>query len=145
MNGPPIPSPTRKRRKSPSKPRPRDAIVDALALAEDSDPLQVPSSHMRTLCVKASELRQIAPEVTPDEVVRRAANWDSHMGEATITGPAVVKWWARLDQPARRRIGTDHPIDRMARDLTGGGADGQRPSSSASPASPRQLPRVAGQ
>jgi hypothetical protein len=97
----PVPTPTPpQQQKKPSTPRKRDVIADALARAEGGDPLEVPSTYMRTLVVKAHELRQIAPNVTPDEVLRRAANWPSHMHDATMTGPAIVKHWARLAHTA---------------------------------------------
>ena len=79
-----------------SPPRKRDVIGDALARAELSDPLEVPASRMRTLCVKANELRKLDPSVTPEEVARRAANWGSHFDHASISGPAIVTHWARL-------------------------------------------------
>lgn len=100
--------------------RQRDEIADALARAENAEPLEVPASHMRTLCVKANELRRVAPDVTPAEVARRAANWPSHMGDATISGPGVVKWWGTLGAPANGR----GPRDRAAEILRGAAARG---------------------
>ena len=99
-------------------PRERDGIADALAKAEESEPLEVPASRMRTLCVKANELRKVAPDVTPEEVARRAANWSSHMGDATITGPAVVTHWARLATKGKTRgkpaVGSDEWARKLA-------------------------------
>lgn len=76
--------------------RKRDVLADALAEAEGSDPLEVPASRMRTLCVKANELRKLNPDITPEEVMRRAGNWGSHFEHASITGPAIVTHWGRL-------------------------------------------------
>lgn len=103
-----------------STPRKRDEIADALAIAENAEPLEVPASHMRTLCVKANELRKVAPDVTPEEVARRAANWPSHMRDATISGPAIVKHWGRLGSPALN----GGPRDRAAEILRGAAAKG---------------------
>jgi hypothetical protein len=126
--------------------RPRDAIADTLARIEGGNPLEVPPSHMRTLCVKANELRKVAPDVTPAEVERRARNWSGHMHDATISGPAVVKHWARLASPARVGPATNHPLDRMARDLIEGvSANGDRGSTSSGAAPVGELPRVAGE
>ena len=120
----PTPTPT-PRSKEPSTPRKRDEIADALARAENAEPLEVPASHMRTLCVKANELRKVAPDVTPDEVARRAANWPGHMGDATISGPGVVKWWGTLGSSANGR----GPRDRAAEILRGAAAkEGSRGS-----------------
>jgi hypothetical protein len=127
-------------------PRERDVIADTLARIEGGDPLEVPPSHMRTLCVKANELRKVAPDVTPAEVERRAANWSGHMHDATISGPAVVKHWARLAQPAKPTAATNHPLDRMARDLIEGvNANGDRGSTSPGAAPAGELPGVAGE
>jgi hypothetical protein len=130
----------------PSPPRKRDEIADTLARIEGGDPLEVPPSHMRTLCVKANELRKVAPDVTSAEVERRAANWSGHMHDATISGPAVVKHWARLAQPAKPTAATNHPLDRMARDLIEGvNANGDRGSTSPGAAPVGELPGVAGE
>jgi hypothetical protein len=105
----PAPTPTPKPKDlKASTTRKRDEIADALARAENAEPLEVPASHMRTLCVKANELRKVDPNVTPEEVARRAANWSSHMDDATISGTAIVKWWGRLGS-----VGNGHrPHDR---------------------------------
>jgi hypothetical protein len=54
---------------------------------------------MRTLCVKAAELRRLSPDITPAEIERRAANWSSHFERASISGPAIVEHWGRLGHP----------------------------------------------
>lgn len=100
-----------------STPRKRDAIADSLAVAEGADlPTDVPASRMRTLCVKANELRRLNPDVTADEVARRADNWASHFGDATITGPAIVTHWARLTRAGPGRQRREPLIDEMARE-----------------------------
>jgi hypothetical protein len=149
-SGAPAPAPTRplpqEQGQEPSTPRKRDEIADTLARIEGGNPLEVPPSHMRTLCVKANELRKVAPDVTSAEVERRAANWPGHMHDATISGPAVVKHWARLAQPAKPTAATNHPLDRMARDLIEGvNANGDRGSTSSGATPTGELPRVAGE
>jgi len=116
----PVPLPLPQEQKKPSTTRTRDVIADALARAENAEPLEVPASHMRTLCVKANELRKVAPDVTPEEVARRAANWSSHMRDATISGPAIVTHWGRLGSPALN----GGPRDRAADILRGAAAKG---------------------
>ncbi len=91
----PVPVPVPKEQ-TPSTPRKRDVLADALARAENSDPSEVPRSRMKTLCVKANELRALDPNCTAEEVLIRASNWPAHFPDATITGPAVVTHWARL-------------------------------------------------
>lgn len=117
----PTPTPTPEELR-PSTTRKRDEIADALARAENAEPLEVPASHMRTLCVKANELRKVDPGVTPEEVARRAANWSSHMDDATISGTAIVKWWGRLGaagnghRPHDRALGiVQNAIERRSR------------------------------
>jgi hypothetical protein len=83
-------------------PRKRDEIADALArFGDGADPNDVPAGRMRTLCVKAAELRRLMPSVTAEEVERRAANWPGLFAHATLTGPALVEHWGSLAMTRR--------------------------------------------
>jgi hypothetical protein len=62
---------------------------------------------MKTLCVKANELRKLNPDITPAEVARRAANWSTHYEGAAISGPAIVAHWGTLAH-AGANGGTQH-------------------------------------
>ena len=84
--------------------RPRNPVMDAVARIEASDLDQVTnwSKHAKALAI----IRKVCPDVTPDEIRRRAKNWDSHFSGATISSTAVASNWARLEKakgkPPRR-------------------------------------------
>lgn len=79
--------------------RRRDLVMDALAEIDGATDLaQVTRSRWRTIATKAAELRAVAPDVTPEEIRRRAANYPTHF-DSTLTAPALVSHWARLATP----------------------------------------------
>lgn len=89
--------PTRAPRvKRESRQRERNPLIDALAEIEGSDPLEVPESRWRTLGTKIAEIQKATPDVTPDEIRRRAANFPAVMPpHTTLTAPALATHWAR--------------------------------------------------
>lgn len=91
-NLPPAPPPASEAK----KPRPRNELSDALAIACGSDPLQMTSSAARTCAVKAAEIRKASPDVTPDEMKRRAQCYLSKYRDASLTPPALCAHWAEF-------------------------------------------------
>ena len=80
--------------------RPRNALLDALAKATGSDPQQVTPSAWGSIAKALSNIVSVAPDLTPVELHRRAANYRSHMRDAALTAPALAKHWAMCAQPA---------------------------------------------
>jgi len=78
------------------KPRPRNELCDALASACGCDPLQMTSSAARTCAVKAAEIKKASPDVTPDEMNRRAQCYRSKYREAALTPAALCGHWAEF-------------------------------------------------
>jgi hypothetical protein len=82
------------------KQRERNPLMDALALhAEESDPAQVTGSKWKSIGTALAQIKKTAPNVTPEEIARRAANYRSQMPQATITANALAQHWARCDKP----------------------------------------------
>lgn len=91
-----------------SVPKPRNLLFDALAALDGSDPGGLTKSAARACGVALAEIRAATPEVTPDEIRRRGANYKRQFRDAHITPSALAKWWARcasapqeIGEPAR--------------------------------------------
>lgn len=76
-------------------PRPRNALFDTLCEIEGSNPLEIGRKGGRI----AGALRQIkeaTPDVTPDEIKRRAANYRETWPTITLTATALATHWAKF-------------------------------------------------
>ncbi len=96
----------RDKTESAEKPRARNELVDTLAEIEGSDPLQLTRPHARALGVAVAAIRQATPDVSPDELRRRALAYRQKHPTWELTGPALAKHWASLENgadPDRRR------------------------------------------
>lgn len=80
---------------TPQKPKPRNPLFDALARACGSEPSQLTNGAARTVGVALAEIRAVFPNVTPDEIGRRADAYRRLMPTATLTESALAKHWAR--------------------------------------------------
>lgn len=82
-------------RAEPKAPRPRNTLFDALCEIEGSNPLEIGRKGGRI----AGALRQIkeaTPDVTPDEIKRRAANYRETWPTITLTATALATHWAKF-------------------------------------------------
>lgn len=75
-------------------PRKRNPLVDTLAEIESSDPTQLTRSHARSLGVAVAEIQRATPDVSPDEIRRRASVYRDIHPTWELTGPALAKHWA---------------------------------------------------
>jgi len=97
-----IPPPPPKPPKAPKPPKPnheRDAIKDALAVCGGGDPSQIVPSAWSGIGKALADIMAVCPQVNPDEIARRSANYRSHMNSATLTPFALAKNWALCDKP----------------------------------------------
>lgn len=87
-------------------PRARDLLFDTLAAIDGSDPTKLTSPAARACGVALAEIKAVHPDLTPDEIRRRAKNYPFD----SITPSALAKHWARCnnspngkhdDRPAR--------------------------------------------
>lgn len=85
---------------APAKPpRERNLVLDSLAAVDGSDPLQVTKGAWSGIARALSDIKAVTPDVTPDEISRRAANYRLHHRDATISPLALAKHWAKCDHP----------------------------------------------
>jgi len=95
---------------SAAKPRRRNNLVDTLAEIEGSNPGELTRPHARALGVAVAEIKRATPDVTPDEIRRRAAIYRRKHPDWSLTGPALAKHWAACSTetglgPAGRKLG----------------------------------------
>lgn len=88
-------------RESADKPRKRNELVDTLAEIEGSDPLQLTRSHARSLGVAVAEIKTATPDVSPEEIRRRASVYRRKHPDWELTGPSLAKHWAGCGGPSR--------------------------------------------
>jgi hypothetical protein len=99
--------------------RKRDPIVDQLHELDGGD--------VRNAAIAAARIRAKAPDIDVGEIDRRARNYATHFGDATLTALALAKWWVRCDKPGPHRRSDDDLEDRIARGRAAMGL-GERPS-----------------
>jgi hypothetical protein len=88
----------------PPKPKSeRDAIKDALAGCGGADPSQIVPSAWSGIGKALADIMAVCPQVTPDEIATRSANYRTHMSADTILTPhALAKNWALCEKPNPR-------------------------------------------
>jgi hypothetical protein len=77
----------------------RNPLLDALVAVDDSDPTKATSSAFSSAAKALKEIKAVSPEVTPDEIARRAENYRKHMPGVTISPHALAKHWAKCERP----------------------------------------------
>lgn len=73
-------------------PRGRNELLDALATVGGGKPEEV--TQWGPAIAARAEIVVVSPDVTPDEVRRRAANYRTHFDGAALTPTALSKHWA---------------------------------------------------
>jgi hypothetical protein len=69
----------------PSKPpRPRNLVLDALAEC-DGPVAEIGKAGWKRAAMALAEIREVSPDVTPEEINRRAQNYRGHLGGAMLT------------------------------------------------------------
>lgn len=83
--------------------RTRNALLDALAACGGADPSQIVPSAWSGIGKALADVKAVCPQVTPEEIARRSANYRTHMSASTIlTHSALAKNWALCDKPNPR-------------------------------------------
>lgn len=80
--------------------RPRNPLFDALAEATGENPEIAGGRIGKAL----SAIVKAMPDVTPEEIQRRARNYTTHFRDAALSSTALASWWARCAEAARARI-----------------------------------------
>lgn len=89
--------------------RARDPLLDALASVDGSDLAQVTPKAWQSIAAALKEIRTVCPDLTADEIHRRAGNYRQHMPSAMLTPHALAKHWAKCDRPPQSGQPTPQP------------------------------------
>jgi hypothetical protein len=76
--------------------RPRDLIFEALCEATGVEAKSLTKPGRGALNVALRDIRAASPDVTPQEVKRRAERYALKFSGAALTAPALAKHWASL-------------------------------------------------
>lgn len=82
----------------PKKARERNAVLDALATCDGGEAGQVTEPAWRAAATALKAIQEVSPDVTSEEVGRRARNYRAIFRDATISPNALAKHWARCDR-----------------------------------------------
>ena len=106
------------------KARERNLLFDAVAEACQINPTELTQSYRGAFGKAVKDLKAVG--ATPEEILRRAHNWESLFPQATLTPPALAKHWAQLGQARAPNRPKDRFVD-MATSLNQrlGGEDEQ--------------------
>jgi hypothetical protein len=88
---------------NPKSTRKRDLIHDALAEVEGADPLELTRSHAKRIGVAASDIRSATPDVSPEDIRRRADVYRRLHPTWELTAFAIAAHWASLISPSNGR------------------------------------------
>ena len=75
------------------KPRERNLLLDALSTCEGGPDGITPPTWSK-IAKALSDIRAASPDVTPDEILRRIANYRTHFPECACTATAMSSHWA---------------------------------------------------
>jgi hypothetical protein len=79
----------------------------ALCLSIQSNPDQLTKPERSKIASALSDITTASPDVTPDEIQRRASNYGTHFPDAPLTAKALAANWAMCEhkKPERNRSG----------------------------------------
>lgn len=94
----------------PVKPaKPRNVLFDALAEAEGSNVSELGPRGGARIAVALKEIKAASPDVTPEEIKKRAANFRASWPKMSLTANALAAHWAKfghvLETPVERGNG----------------------------------------
>jgi hypothetical protein len=69
--------------------------MDAMGAVEAPDVSELNRAAWKRVGVALAEVKEVAPDVTPDEIARRAVNYKTHFEGAALTSQALAKHWAK--------------------------------------------------
>lgn len=87
---------------SPDKPKPlvreRNKLLDALVAVDGSDPMKSTSPAFKAAAVALKTIKEVSPDVTPEEISRRAKIYRMNNKDWSITPTAIAKYWGSCDR-----------------------------------------------
>lgn len=94
---PPADSPAKDAPAKDDKPKPRNPLMDALGSLE-GDIFHLPAPMWSKVAKALKNIKSATPDVTPEEIARRAANYPTHFRDAMLTCTALASHWARCER-----------------------------------------------
>lgn len=82
------------------RPRPRNELLDALAGLDGSNPDKATDPAWGKIATALSQIKAVSPDVTPDEIRRRADRYRSQHPTWHLSANALANHWGALDGPA---------------------------------------------
>lgn len=73
-------------------------LFNALAMACGINPLECPTAMKKTISVALADIRTVTPNLTPDEIGRRARAYKSKHRDWPLTAMSLAKWWGEFGQ-----------------------------------------------
>lgn len=101
------------------------ALMESLATATEGplDKLTAPAA--KDVRMSLSEIMKVNPNLTSEEIVRRADNYRSNLPQMLLTARALAKHWARCDRPmagstqTHGQLSTDIGMDELKKRFGG--------------------------
>jgi hypothetical protein len=78
--------------------RARNPLMDALGECEGNI-MELNRAAWSKVATALKQIREVAPDVTPDEIRRRTANYQTHFEGAALTSTALSNHWAKCGAP----------------------------------------------
>lgn len=85
--------------------RPQNLLLETLAELDGSRVSEVTRVAWKGINRALSEIKAVSPNVTPEEIRRRAGHYQRHFPDAAISCHALSKHWARCQSSPRPRNG----------------------------------------
>lgn len=101
------------------KPSMRNLHMDALSVCEGG-PDGITGPTWAKVAKALAQIREVTPDVTPEEITKRIANYRTHFKDAACTATAMASHWGRCAEPlaqaaqggrAGKHRGTNEVID----------------------------------
>jgi len=93
---------------------PRDVLLDYLA-SIDGDVAQLTKSAIGRAAKALSQIKDVCPNLTPEEIQRRSNNYKTHFDGCALTTTALAKHWAKCDK-ARPQSTNGNPSSSLYRE-----------------------------
>jgi hypothetical protein len=88
--------PKSRKPRAPAAPRPRNVLFDALVKIEGINPREIGPKAGSRIAAALKEIKTASPDVTPEEIIRRALAYRTEWPNAALTSQALAINWARF-------------------------------------------------
>jgi len=93
--------------------RTRNILLDALALTAEGTVLdEVPEGAWSGIAKSLKEIKAVCPDLTPQEIERRAKNLTLHFHYMKPSPQVLAKYWGQIGSPPKSQISTATSLNR---------------------------------